>query len=121
MCRLSWFLDPGGWSKTATVGLYFIFPGICTMSLKTQNDFIHILTDFSVGISQITSECVNYKPVVTHKPQLYGACATGFGGFVWHAILTHRLRYVLSVYVKMGLSLNTHNAKSKSLLQKVVC
>ncbi|KAL6032199.1 hypothetical protein STEG23_026908 [Scotinomys teguina] len=31
--RLSWFLDPGGWSKTAAVGLYFIFPGICTLSL----------------------------------------------------------------------------------------
>ncbi|KAL6033587.1 hypothetical protein STEG23_007526, partial [Scotinomys teguina] len=31
--RLSWFLDPGGWSKTAVVGLYFIFPGICTLSL----------------------------------------------------------------------------------------
>ncbi|KAL6053883.1 hypothetical protein STEG23_003710, partial [Scotinomys teguina] len=29
-----WFLDPGGWSKTATVKLYFIFPGICTLSLK---------------------------------------------------------------------------------------
>ncbi|KAL6072043.1 hypothetical protein STEG23_002951, partial [Scotinomys teguina] len=28
-----WFLDPGGWSKTAAVGLYFIFPGICTLSL----------------------------------------------------------------------------------------
>ncbi|KAL6094332.1 hypothetical protein STEG23_034649 [Scotinomys teguina] len=28
-----WFLDPGGWSKTATVSLYFIFPGICTLSL----------------------------------------------------------------------------------------
>ncbi|KAL6090611.1 hypothetical protein STEG23_006809 [Scotinomys teguina] len=27
-----WFLDPGGWSKTATVSLYFIFPGICTLS-----------------------------------------------------------------------------------------
>ncbi|KAL6087024.1 hypothetical protein STEG23_036105, partial [Scotinomys teguina] len=34
MCRLSWFLDPGGWSKTAVVGLYFIFPGICTLSLE---------------------------------------------------------------------------------------
>ncbi|KAL6048937.1 hypothetical protein STEG23_028061 [Scotinomys teguina] len=33
MCRLSWFLDPGGLSKTAAVGLYFIFPGICTLSL----------------------------------------------------------------------------------------
>ncbi|KAL6039083.1 hypothetical protein STEG23_023347 [Scotinomys teguina] len=29
-----WFLDPGGWSKTATVSLYFIFPGICTLSLN---------------------------------------------------------------------------------------
>ncbi|KAL6037943.1 hypothetical protein STEG23_018642, partial [Scotinomys teguina] len=29
----SWFLDPGGWSKTAAVRLYFIFPGICTLSL----------------------------------------------------------------------------------------
>ncbi|KAL6085160.1 hypothetical protein STEG23_014877, partial [Scotinomys teguina] len=33
MCWLSWFLDPGGWSKTAAVRLYFIFPGICTLSL----------------------------------------------------------------------------------------
>ncbi|KAL6041221.1 hypothetical protein STEG23_022927 [Scotinomys teguina] len=29
-----WFLDPGGWSKTAAVSLYFIFPGICTLSLE---------------------------------------------------------------------------------------
>ncbi|KAL6047999.1 hypothetical protein STEG23_036120 [Scotinomys teguina] len=35
MCQFSWFLDPGGWSKTATVGLYFIFPGICTLSLAS--------------------------------------------------------------------------------------
>ncbi|KAL6059504.1 hypothetical protein STEG23_011418 [Scotinomys teguina] len=34
MCRLSWFLDPGGWNK-AVVGLYFIFPGICTLSLNS--------------------------------------------------------------------------------------
>ncbi|KAL6030943.1 hypothetical protein STEG23_001373 [Scotinomys teguina] len=27
-----WFLDSGGWSKTAAVSLYFIFPGICTLS-----------------------------------------------------------------------------------------
>ncbi|KAL6085135.1 hypothetical protein STEG23_023757 [Scotinomys teguina] len=33
MCWLCWFLDPGGWSKTAAVGLYFIFPGIYTLSL----------------------------------------------------------------------------------------
>ncbi|KAL6080844.1 hypothetical protein STEG23_037090 [Scotinomys teguina] len=36
MCLLSWFLDPGGWGKAADVGLYFIFPGICTLSLKQQ-------------------------------------------------------------------------------------
>ncbi|KAL6046987.1 hypothetical protein STEG23_037385, partial [Scotinomys teguina] len=29
----AWFLDPGGWSKTAAVSLYFVFPGICTLSL----------------------------------------------------------------------------------------
>ncbi|KAL6065673.1 hypothetical protein STEG23_028034, partial [Scotinomys teguina] len=28
------FLDPGGWGKAAAVGLYFIFPGICTLSLQ---------------------------------------------------------------------------------------
>ncbi|KAL6053614.1 hypothetical protein STEG23_018847, partial [Scotinomys teguina] len=34
MCRrLSWFLNPGGWSKTTAVGLYFIFPGIYILSL----------------------------------------------------------------------------------------
>ncbi|KAL6090672.1 hypothetical protein STEG23_023456, partial [Scotinomys teguina] len=32
-CRLSWFLDPRGWNKTAAVRLYFIFPGICTLFL----------------------------------------------------------------------------------------
>ncbi|KAL6058057.1 hypothetical protein STEG23_028329 [Scotinomys teguina] len=37
MCRLSWFLDPGGWSKAAVVGLYFIFPGIYTLSLPASN------------------------------------------------------------------------------------
>ncbi|KAL6082304.1 hypothetical protein STEG23_021459 [Scotinomys teguina] len=33
-----WFLDPGGWSKTAAVSLYFIFPGICTLSLTLKPD-----------------------------------------------------------------------------------
>ncbi|KAL6036565.1 hypothetical protein STEG23_024661 [Scotinomys teguina] len=33
MCQRSWFLDLGGWDKAAAVGLYFIFPGICTLSL----------------------------------------------------------------------------------------
>ncbi|KAL6038630.1 hypothetical protein STEG23_012957, partial [Scotinomys teguina] len=42
MCRLSWFLDPGGWGKSAAVGLYFIFPGICTLSLFF-NGIFHFL------------------------------------------------------------------------------
>ncbi|KAL6067164.1 hypothetical protein STEG23_015990 [Scotinomys teguina] len=39
MCQLSWFLDPGGWGKAAAVGLYFIFPGICTLSLGISDRF----------------------------------------------------------------------------------
>ncbi|KAL6084273.1 hypothetical protein STEG23_038371 [Scotinomys teguina] len=35
-----WFLDPGGWSKTAAVSLYFIFPGICTLSLDSCTSLI---------------------------------------------------------------------------------
>ncbi|KAL6037370.1 hypothetical protein STEG23_003558 [Scotinomys teguina] len=38
MCRLSWFLDPGGWGKATAVGLYFIFPGICTLSLEIRKE-----------------------------------------------------------------------------------
>ncbi|KAL6091148.1 hypothetical protein STEG23_028601 [Scotinomys teguina] len=33
MYWFSWFLHPGGWGKAAAVGLYFIFPGICTLTL----------------------------------------------------------------------------------------
>ncbi|KAL6066469.1 hypothetical protein STEG23_028674 [Scotinomys teguina] len=36
-----WVLDPGGWSKTAAVRLYFIFPGLCTLSLLW--DYSHVL------------------------------------------------------------------------------
>ncbi|KAL6070127.1 hypothetical protein STEG23_037925, partial [Scotinomys teguina] len=39
----TWFLDPGGWSKTATVSLYFIFPGICTLSLGERQGSNFIL------------------------------------------------------------------------------
>ncbi|KAL6084522.1 hypothetical protein STEG23_028880 [Scotinomys teguina] len=45
MCQLSWFLDPGGWSKAAAVRLYFIFPGICTLSLDTKST-IKKISDF---------------------------------------------------------------------------
>ncbi|KAL6092524.1 hypothetical protein STEG23_027390, partial [Scotinomys teguina] len=56
-----WFLDPGGWSKTA-VSLYFIFPGICTLSLtyfhELMYSFLHKSqfgmesTKFSITISE---------------------------------------------------------------------
>ncbi|KAL6087482.1 hypothetical protein STEG23_017947, partial [Scotinomys teguina] len=32
-----WFLDPGGWGKAVAVGLYFIFPGIGTLSLRLKH------------------------------------------------------------------------------------
>ncbi|KAL6039158.1 hypothetical protein STEG23_002691 [Scotinomys teguina] len=57
MCRLSWFLDPGGWSKAAAVGLYFIFPEICTLSLYITH--MTVLSDFlgaSPGVSNITGK-----------------------------------------------------------------
>ncbi|KAL6032068.1 hypothetical protein STEG23_001546, partial [Scotinomys teguina] len=47
MCWLSWFLDPGGWSKTAAVRLYFIFPGICTLSLRLKVLIIQVVCYFS--------------------------------------------------------------------------
>ncbi|KAL6037048.1 hypothetical protein STEG23_030163 [Scotinomys teguina] len=45
-----WFLDPGGWSKTAAVSLYFIFPGICTLSLDEKHDlsFYRLLGDWGL-------------------------------------------------------------------------
>ncbi|KAL6065991.1 hypothetical protein STEG23_002459 [Scotinomys teguina] len=44
----SWFLDPGGWSKTAAVSLYFIFPGICTLSLLFSPFFNWTIRYFDV-------------------------------------------------------------------------
>ncbi|KAL6075383.1 hypothetical protein STEG23_005333 [Scotinomys teguina] len=43
MCRFSWFLDPGGWGKTTAVRLYFIFPGICTLSLERARSCLRYL------------------------------------------------------------------------------
>ncbi|KAL6066104.1 hypothetical protein STEG23_017586 [Scotinomys teguina] len=45
-----WFLDPGGWSKTAAVNLYFIFPGICTLSLEFKNFFACMMNDIILEI-----------------------------------------------------------------------
>ncbi|KAL6079827.1 hypothetical protein STEG23_033918, partial [Scotinomys teguina] len=59
MCWLSWFLDPGGWSKIASVGLYFNFPGICTLSLLSavqpsptclESSFTHSGLDFPISV-----------------------------------------------------------------------
>ncbi|KAL6040129.1 hypothetical protein STEG23_000130, partial [Scotinomys teguina] len=47
MCRPPWFLDPGGWSKTAAVSLYFVFPGICTLSLQLSKN---VSVDVSVTL-----------------------------------------------------------------------
>ncbi|KAL6048966.1 hypothetical protein STEG23_028090, partial [Scotinomys teguina] len=67
MCRLSWFLDPGGWGKAAVVGLYFIFPGICTLSLMLTQDIVPISTFemavcdtyYEIGRTVINSEVPN--------------------------------------------------------------
>ncbi|KAL6073419.1 hypothetical protein STEG23_033160 [Scotinomys teguina] len=42
-----WFLDPGGWSKTAAVSLYFIFLGICTLSLGAAVRRYHVMPECS--------------------------------------------------------------------------
>ncbi|KAL6089078.1 hypothetical protein STEG23_021013 [Scotinomys teguina] len=42
-----WFLDPGSWSKIAAVSLYFIFPGICTLSLCFMGKESFFLSDKS--------------------------------------------------------------------------
>ncbi|KAL6076810.1 hypothetical protein STEG23_002074, partial [Scotinomys teguina] len=55
MCRLSWFLDPGGWSKTTAVRLYFIFPGICTLSLdnRTYNAELKFLATLPISTDHV--------------------------------------------------------------------
>ncbi|KAL6047854.1 hypothetical protein STEG23_038252, partial [Scotinomys teguina] len=60
MCWLSWFLDPGGWSKAAAVGLYFIFPGICTLSLCTL--IVH-LKHVTTNSSKESSGAVQMMPL----------------------------------------------------------
>ncbi|KAL6035638.1 hypothetical protein STEG23_036474 [Scotinomys teguina] len=57
----SWFLDLGGWSKMATVNLYFIFPGICTLSLNT-----HFINFFQICVvlshdSEISNKRTSFK------------------------------------------------------------
>ncbi|KAL6044862.1 hypothetical protein STEG23_017033, partial [Scotinomys teguina] len=47
-----WFLDPGGWSKTAAVSLYFIFPGICTLSLIANRSISVVMHKTQVQVNQ---------------------------------------------------------------------
>ncbi|KAL6087174.1 hypothetical protein STEG23_007697 [Scotinomys teguina] len=72
MCRLSWFLDPGGWSKTAAVGLYFIFPGICTLSLISKYDILIAINlvvknDAELSFFQLLGLC-DIQPLVLGTP-----------------------------------------------------
>ncbi|KAL6071719.1 hypothetical protein STEG23_032960 [Scotinomys teguina] len=66
-----WFLDPGGWSKTAAVSLYFIFPRICTLSLKISNRFI------SIAVNKIQVQVdprPQYKTSYTEPDRKEGTC-----------------------------------------------
>ncbi|KAL6040977.1 hypothetical protein STEG23_035953, partial [Scotinomys teguina] len=58
-----WFLDPGGWSKTAAVSLYFIFPGICTLSLYTIKDTLAWL---KMDKKMLDRDVSKEKPVTFH-------------------------------------------------------
>ncbi|KAL6084927.1 hypothetical protein STEG23_036236, partial [Scotinomys teguina] len=62
MCLLSWFLDPGGWSKAATVGLYFIFPGICTLSLTQGTEGIRECSEI-LAVGQMKTIFTRNRPV----------------------------------------------------------
>ncbi|KAL6093193.1 hypothetical protein STEG23_016117 [Scotinomys teguina] len=53
-----WFLDPGGWSKTIAVSLYFIFPGMCTLSLEVNVQLLGIGTLSQVKQSARWLECI---------------------------------------------------------------
>ncbi|KAL6074345.1 hypothetical protein STEG23_012095 [Scotinomys teguina] len=50
-----WFLDPGGWSKTTAVSLYFVFPGICTLSLYCKDKVLK--KESYDRLSKIMSQC----------------------------------------------------------------
>ncbi|KAL6090024.1 hypothetical protein STEG23_017782, partial [Scotinomys teguina] len=113
MCWLSWFLDPGGWSKTAVVGLYFIFPGICTLSLL---DVLH----YDLVIS---SDCLrNIKRLTimeTKEPYKEGeeglVKVTGYTYntyiFLWIYIDGYNLSSSTVGYVYMAVCGNTYDGK----------
>ncbi|KAL6069268.1 hypothetical protein STEG23_019727 [Scotinomys teguina] len=77
MCRLSWFLDPGGWNKTAAVSLYFIFPGICTLSLMQMQ-----LSEEAYRKDSIRCLCVRVGMAAGLLPPLAGAGAI-YSSFSW--------------------------------------
>ncbi|KAL6039650.1 hypothetical protein STEG23_015123 [Scotinomys teguina] len=97
MCQPPWFLDPGGWSKTAAVRLYFIFPGICTLSLDSQTskgypDRVPVQEANSLHSAQLTPQLekesqlhcektgnakVRYSAISAENPEAY-ACQQGY-------------------------------------------
>ncbi|KAL6029869.1 hypothetical protein STEG23_026719 [Scotinomys teguina] len=77
-----WFQDPGGWSKTAAVRLFFIFPGICTLSLLSillgfVGGFISFIKCQSTiegldSISLVTLSRVTVSAIVSCTPEAIG-------------------------------------------------
>ncbi|KAL6067812.1 hypothetical protein STEG23_026933 [Scotinomys teguina] len=57
----SWILDPGGWSKAAAVGLYFIFPGLCTLSLVEDSNPLHYGNSF---LGQVSNSDIDVEAAV---------------------------------------------------------
>ncbi|KAL6087722.1 hypothetical protein STEG23_027132 [Scotinomys teguina] len=93
-----WFLDPGGWSKTAAVSLYFIFPGICTLSLredvilewiflprkpnKKLKTYIEKISDLihkdCMKTSEFSSECISAEQVEQYSSLINASKLLGF-------------------------------------------
>ncbi|KAL6082335.1 hypothetical protein STEG23_021490 [Scotinomys teguina] len=72
----SWFLDPGGWSKTAAVSLYFIFPGNCTLSLDPRS--IRTPLEEEAASQRLTPGDLTLPPILPISPPPSGpSCFIG--------------------------------------------
>ncbi|KAL6089380.1 hypothetical protein STEG23_019597 [Scotinomys teguina] len=68
-----WFQDPGGWSKTTAVRLFFIFPGICTLSLGMDivtDPNCSRTTDPDTALGSSSTQIVTMALVVTQATQI---------------------------------------------------
>ncbi|KAL6066848.1 hypothetical protein STEG23_009759, partial [Scotinomys teguina] len=72
-----WFLDPGGWSKTSAVRLYFIFPGMCTLSLHF-NKLLEYLSDAEIQFIKILKS--NNTPIAHKHHYVYNINADDLCG-----------------------------------------